>query len=221
VHVTRAPASEQLELRALLRESFEESPELAERCQDFSADRGVDSAENEALLWDEYRIRPLIDTRELWREEKQAPDFDLSRPVTRYPDAERADTVVHTKKGTVYCLCPSQGNSGTWPFKVSKPTATAPDTAAPQQLTASTVRGRPDATKPAGCILETRDASRASVSPSRTGASSYPLPTTAPPGGVAPWSASTTALTTASVLRITSSVARPKRRPASVSLWPS
>lgn len=109
VHVTPASASEQVELRAMIRESFEESPELAERCQDFSADRGLDSAETKALLWDAYHIRPLIDTRELWREEKQAPDYDPSKPITRSLDPERADTIVHTEKGTVHCLCPVTG----------------------------------------------------------------------------------------------------------------
>ena len=61
------------------------------------------------MLWDDYRIRPLIDTRELWREEKQAPDYDPSKPITRSLDPERADTIVHTEKGTVHCLCPVTG----------------------------------------------------------------------------------------------------------------
>lgn len=109
VQVTPASASEQVELRALIRASFEQSPELAQRCQDFSADRGLDSAETKALLWDDYHIRPLIDTRELWREEKQTPDYDPSKPITRPLHPERADTLVHTEKGTVHCLCPATG----------------------------------------------------------------------------------------------------------------
>jgi len=108
-HLTPASHSEQVELRVMLGELFEEHPELAERCADFSADRGLDCAETKAKLWDEYRIRPLIDTRELWREEKQAPDYDPSQPITRplYPD--RADTVVYTEKGSVHCVCPITG----------------------------------------------------------------------------------------------------------------
>jgi len=106
VHVTPASASEQVELRAMIRETFEEDPELAERCQDFSADRGLDSAETKALLWDDYAIRPLIDTRELWREEKQQPDYDPSKPITRPLYPERVDTIVYTEKGSVHCICP-------------------------------------------------------------------------------------------------------------------
>lgn len=40
-------------LRALIRATFAETPQLAERCRDFSADRGLDSAETKALLWDD------------------------------------------------------------------------------------------------------------------------------------------------------------------------
>jgi Transposase DDE domain len=104
-HLTPASHSEQVELRAMLDELFEQTPELAERCADFSADRGLDCAETKAKLWDEHHIRPLIDTRELWRSEKQELNYDPGQPITRplYPD--RADTIVHTEKGTVHCVC--------------------------------------------------------------------------------------------------------------------
>jgi hypothetical protein len=108
-HLTPASHSEQVELRTLIEETFEQPPELAERCQDFSADRGLDCGETKALLWDEYRIRPLIDTRELWREEKQHPDYDPKQAITRALYPERADTIVHTEKGTLHCLCPVSG----------------------------------------------------------------------------------------------------------------
>jgi hypothetical protein len=48
--VTPASVSEQPTLRAMIRELFDETPELGERCRDFSADRGLDSAETKALL---------------------------------------------------------------------------------------------------------------------------------------------------------------------------
>jgi hypothetical protein len=108
-HVTPASHSEQVELRALIEETFKQTPELAERCEDFSADRGLDCAETKALLWDRYRIRPLIDTRALWRAEKQEPDYDPRQPITRALFPERADTLVYTEKGTVHCICPVSG----------------------------------------------------------------------------------------------------------------
>jgi hypothetical protein len=45
---------------------------------------------------------------------------------------------------------------------------------------ASNVRGRPDAAMPASSILETTNASCASISPSRTGAASHPPPNDSP-----------------------------------------
>jgi hypothetical protein len=89
-HLTPASHSEQVELRAMLDELFEQTPELAERCADFSADRGLDCAETKAKLWDESRIRPLIDTRELWRSEKQEPDYD-PWPTYYAPSLPRSD----------------------------------------------------------------------------------------------------------------------------------
>jgi hypothetical protein len=109
MRLTPASHSEQIELRGMLEETFAETPKLAERCRDFSADRGLDSAETKTLLWEDYRIRPLIDTRELWREEKQHPDYDPSKPITRPLYPERVDTIVHTEKGSVHCICPVTG----------------------------------------------------------------------------------------------------------------
>lgn len=107
--VTPASTSEHPTLRQLIHTLFTQTPALAERCVDFSADRGLDSAQIKAQLWDEHAIRPLIDTRELWREEKQHPDYDPSQPITRPLDPERTDTIVYTEKGTVHCLCPATG----------------------------------------------------------------------------------------------------------------
>jgi hypothetical protein len=108
-HLTPASHSEQVELRTMIAEVFQETPELADRCEDFAADRGLDCGKTKALLWDQYQIRPLIDTRELWREEKQMPDYDPTQPITRPLYPGRADTIVHTEKGTVHCLCPATG----------------------------------------------------------------------------------------------------------------
>jgi hypothetical protein len=54
-------------------------------------------------------MRPLIDTRELWREEKNLPGYDPSKPITRPLDPARADTIVHTEKGSLHCICPATG----------------------------------------------------------------------------------------------------------------
>lgn len=107
--VTPASHSEVKELEAMVGEGFEDCPELARRCRDLCADRGLDSGPLKATLWDDYRIRPLIEPRELWREEKAMPDYDPTRPITRALFPERADTLVYTEKGQVQCRCPASG----------------------------------------------------------------------------------------------------------------
>ena len=105
--VTKASASECKRLSKAVDELFGKAPELAERCADFSADKGLDSGPLKAKLWDRYRIRPLIDTRAMWREEKAMPDYDPSKPILRSLDPDRVDTILYSEKGEVLCRDPA------------------------------------------------------------------------------------------------------------------
>ena len=107
--VTRASASETRALSGMLEELFARAPEMAGRCADFSADRGLDDARLKARLWDRWAARPLIDTRLMWRVEKQEPDYDPKKPITRPLFPDRADIVVHDERGRVSCVCPETG----------------------------------------------------------------------------------------------------------------
>ena len=115
--VTRASRSEVKQLEAMSEALFEETPQLGKRCRDFSADRGLDSGPLKESLWDDYGIRPLIEPRELWKEEKKEPGYDPGKAITRplYPD--RADSIVHTEKGQVCCLCPQTGQQRRMAFQ--------------------------------------------------------------------------------------------------------
>jgi hypothetical protein len=115
--VTAASASEPVELGSLIQNSFEQTPALAERCEDFTADRGLDSGGIKAMLWDDYHIRPVIDIRELWREEKNEPGYDPEKPITRALFDQRVDTIVHTEKGTLHCICPVTGEQRDMAFQ--------------------------------------------------------------------------------------------------------
>jgi hypothetical protein len=84
-------------------------PSWPSAARTFSAGRGLDSAQTKALLWDEHRIAPLMDTRELRREEKQQPDYDPYKAITRALYPARADTIVYTEKGRVHCICTQTG----------------------------------------------------------------------------------------------------------------
>ena len=115
--VTKASASECKRLDKAIDELFGKSPELAERCADFSADRGLDSGPLKARLWNRYRIRPLIDTREMWREEKARPGYDPSKPILRSLDPDRVDTILHSEKGEVLCHDPATGEQRPMAFQ--------------------------------------------------------------------------------------------------------
>ena len=61
--VTRASGSEAKVLPRMPEDLFGKAPEMADRCDDFSADRGLDNAPQKKRLWGKWNIRPLIDTR--------------------------------------------------------------------------------------------------------------------------------------------------------------
>ena len=107
--VTRASASEPRVLPGMLEALFTEMPRLAGRCADFSADRGLDNAAQKRQLWDEWNIRPLIDTRLMWRVEKEEAGHDPEQPITRALFPDRADVIVHDERGRVSCVCPATG----------------------------------------------------------------------------------------------------------------
>ncbi len=85
--LTKASASEIKECERMADRLFGSSSELAGRCEYFTADRGLDSGRLKAKLWNGYGIRPIIPTRELWREEKQGqsyvPGQRIMRPLKR------------------------------------------------------------------------------------------------------------------------------------------
>ena len=88
--ITRASRAETKELDG----DKLETPLL--RCKDFSADRGLDSGPLKAKLWDRYGIRPLIDTRLMWREEKN----DTTRTN---PSSDRSSTTTSTIRREARC----------------------------------------------------------------------------------------------------------------------
>ena len=88
---------------------FADAPHPAERCRSFSADKGHDQAKLKRALLDEHGIRPLIDARNLWREEWDALPKPQGLPKMRPLHKDRVDNVLHTEKGAVWRRCPETG----------------------------------------------------------------------------------------------------------------
>ena len=84
----------------------EQIPQLATRYQEFSANLGLDSGRLKPTLWDAYRIRPIIDLKQMWREEKNMPSYDPAATLTRALFEHRADKIVYDETGRLHCQCP-------------------------------------------------------------------------------------------------------------------
>jgi hypothetical protein len=97
--LTRASASDTQQLIPLVNDLARRQPDRIEVAEQLSADRGYDSAHNNAWLWDEVGIKPLIDSRMLWKDGEE----------TRLLDPTRTDSLVYDEKGQLYCHCPASG----------------------------------------------------------------------------------------------------------------
>lgn len=95
--VTKASASDITEGHALLAQMKERQPELLEKAETLAADRGYDDTKLIVKLWDEERIKPVIDIRNMWR------DGDPTKQLNG------RENVVYDYKGTVKCVCPETG----------------------------------------------------------------------------------------------------------------
>jgi hypothetical protein len=72
----------------------EQFPERLRKCEYLCGDRGYDDGKLHRKLWDEYRIKPIIDIRKSWQDGEQTRAF------------EGASGVVYGNKGEVYCISP-------------------------------------------------------------------------------------------------------------------
>jgi hypothetical protein len=97
--VTKASTNDNPTLLPLLQTLKQRHPDLVERAKECSADKGYDSTANNTGLYDDYGIKPVIDIRNMWKEDK-----DTSRPL--YPD--KADVFTYDESGQIYCHCPTE-----------------------------------------------------------------------------------------------------------------
>ncbi len=103
-----ATVSEQKVLPRMIREIFGQDTDLKDRCKEFSADRELDSGPLKQMLWDMNILSaPLVNTRALWSEEKQVPDYYPQQQIRRLLDPEKTDKILFSEKGNVFCRCPA------------------------------------------------------------------------------------------------------------------
>jgi hypothetical protein len=92
--VTRASVNDTVLLRPLMKKLKEKHPTIVETAETCCADKGYDSTENNASLWDDDSIKPLIDIRHMWKDGEP----------TRALFSDRADNIVYDEDGAIFCV---------------------------------------------------------------------------------------------------------------------
>jgi hypothetical protein len=96
--ITKASVHDSPMLKPVMAELKKKHPELLEGAEDISADRGYDSADNNASLMDDYKVKPIIDIRHMWKDGE----------TTRLLNPDAADNIVYDQDGTIYCIAQSK-----------------------------------------------------------------------------------------------------------------
>jgi len=97
--VTPASLGEQPVMAEILEKLQQTHPEIMERCEHALFDKGYDSAKKISTLWDKYRIKAIIDIRNMWKDGED----------TRLLKSQTIRNVTYDYKGTVFCHCPKTG----------------------------------------------------------------------------------------------------------------
>jgi hypothetical protein len=96
--VTKASKAEIPEGKKLIGEIKEKHPVILQRCEYWLGDRGYDDTETIETLWDEYRIKPIIDMRNCWGKKDEVRMFESRQNIIGYDNY-----------GSIYCYDPVMG----------------------------------------------------------------------------------------------------------------
>jgi hypothetical protein len=97
--ITKASTSDMTYLLPLVDDLEEHHHGIKKDADELSADKGYDSAENKATLYDDHQIKPVIDHRRMWKENPEQP---------RILYADRVDVALFDEFGQLYCQCPAE-----------------------------------------------------------------------------------------------------------------
>lgn len=99
--ITQASVSEGPVMRKMFVALNKTHPELIERCEHAMFDKGYDSTDAICELWEKYRIKAVIDIRNMWKDGEE----------TRLLRSKNIQNVTYNFKGTVFCHCPETGET--------------------------------------------------------------------------------------------------------------
>jgi hypothetical protein len=96
--VTKASAPEIPEGKKLIEELTDKHRGILDRCEYWLGDRGYDDTETIKILWDKYRVKPIIDMRNCWEKKDEVRMFEGRQNIIGYDNY-----------GSIYCYDPVMG----------------------------------------------------------------------------------------------------------------
>jgi len=97
--VTKASTGEQPVMRELFLDLKKKHPKIVENCEHAMGDKGYDGTPLIQLLWDELKIKPVIDIKNMKKDKE---------PTWQFKTLD-IQNVTYDYKGNVFCHCPKTG----------------------------------------------------------------------------------------------------------------
>jgi len=101
--VTTASQSDVKQAHKLIEKLNKDHREIIQRCETLQADKAYDDTKLITELWDTYKIKPVIDIRNMWKDSEETRQL------------EGKENVVYNYKGEVYCYCLKTGKKRQMP----------------------------------------------------------------------------------------------------------
>jgi hypothetical protein len=95
--VTKASEPDINEAHRLMDQLEDRQPDIVKAAETMTGDKGYDDTKLIMTCWDNHQIKPVIDIRNMWKDEDK----------TRLLDGK--ENAAYNYKGNVYCFCPETG----------------------------------------------------------------------------------------------------------------
>lgn len=102
--LTKATAAETPIAHKLIDTLNEKHPDIIEDALYFTSDRGNDDKKLIKKLWRTYKIKPIIDIRNMWKDNDETKGLSTG------------ENVIYNYKGDVSCVCPKSGDIKTMKY---------------------------------------------------------------------------------------------------------
>jgi hypothetical protein len=95
--LTKASVGETPITHNLLDKLDEQHPDIIKDAEYFTSDRGNDDEKLIKKCWRQYKIKPIIDIRNMWKDKDETKGLSTG------------ENVVYNYKGNIFCVCPKTG----------------------------------------------------------------------------------------------------------------